>query len=334
MNKIFFVSTENTCNNNCIGCADKSRIKIKKTKNGRPTIEIFQDLKKGAKKGFKNIHFTGGEITIQDNFFEIISKAVQLYEKVYITSNGRMFSNKEFAKKTIKQGVTDINITLAGQNSEIHEKWTQVPKSFMQTIKGIQNLRKYTKNITLNILIWKENYQKLSNILKIAKKLKIKKIDLFNLVPLGNAKKIYKKIKVDVSNLIKIENQIIPFQKYFNSIEIEDFPKCIFSKKFEAMENIHIFDTSGKIFLNKKNEIINYSVFAAREMNIPILNNFSVQDNIKELQEKIQNYRIKINACLTCPRKDNCEGIFSYYIKLKGKNKVEKELENLKKINN
>lgn len=330
MKKIFFVSTENGCNNNCIGCADNN---LNKPKKGRDMNKIFKDLELGAEKGYKNLHLAGGEVTIQDNIFDILQKANELYDEIYITSNGRIFSYRSFAKKIVDSGVTQFNITLCGPNQKIHEAWTRTPGSFKQTIKGIKNLRSLTNNICVNYLIWRKSLYKVKNTLLLLKKLGIKHIDFFNLAPLGRGKTYYNQLYAPLKDLLKLEKQVSLFDS-FSDIEIEDFPLCVFSDVFMNKSNIHVFDTSGRIYKDEKGNIETYSLFAAKEFNFCINSNLTVQKDIKKMENKFKTYKIKIKECNNCLKKDSCGGIFSDYIKLVGECQIKKEITHLREKQN
>ncbi len=326
MKKIFFVSTENGCNNNCLGCADNN---LNKPKNGRDISGIFRDLELGAEKGYKNLHLAGGEVTIQDNIFQILKKAKELYDEVYITSNGRMFSYPSFTKKMVDAGITHFNITLCGPNKDIHESWTRTPGSFRQTIQGIGNLRSFTKKVGINYLVWKKSFDKVKETMELLEKMAIRDIDLFNLVPLGRARRNYYKLFVPLEKLLVLEDQLSLFKSFLN-IEIEDFPLCIFSQDFMDRGDVHIFDTSGKIYKDKEGNIENYSLFAAREFNFCVNSNLTFQRQSESAENKFKRYRIKIKSCEGCPRIRLCEGIFCDYIKLVGASQIEKEINSLR----
>jgi MoaA/NifB/PqqE/SkfB family radical SAM enzyme len=311
MKKIFFVSTENGCNNSCIGCADNNS---GKSKNGRATKDILSDLEQGAKNGYKNLHITGGEFTIQNNVFDILGKARKLYDEIYITSNGRMFSYFPFAKKMVASGITQFNITLCGLDKN-HDKWTQVKGSYNETIKGIKNLLSLKANVCVNYLLWKGAFNDFDKAMLMLQQIGVNHVDIFNLVPLGKAKKSYNQLIVELNELINVEKILEKFN--FDDVEIEDFPLCIFSESFRNMKNVHIFDTSGKVFLDDKGGIANFSVFAAREFGLCLNSNLTVEKDINKAKEKFNDYRLKIKACDGCKLLNKCNGVFADYTKIR-----------------
>ena len=58
------------------------------------------------------------------------------FQKVSITTNGRMFSYPKFADLMLKAGLTGVSVSLHGPTAEIHESLTMVPGSFEQACRN------------------------------------------------------------------------------------------------------------------------------------------------------------------------------------------------------
>lgn len=335
MKKILFVSTENSCNNFCIGCGIPP-FQIR-NRNGRPTQEVIQDMEEGKKAGYKIIHLTGGELTIQDNVFELLSYARKLFDKVYFTSNGRMLAYTPFVKKLVSLNLDCYSISLHGPTPEIHQAWTRTPGSFEQTVKGIQNLVKYTDKVCVNTVVWRENYNKLDQMANFILKLGVRKFNPLNLVPTGRAKKIYPVLMIDLLRLKDLDKQFIDKISFFSDIDIEDFPRCIFSNElFRHQDIVHIFDTSGCFYLDKKGNITTYGIFATRDAGFPVHSNLAVKKQLPEIIEHFQKYKykIKLPVCQKCKHLKYCSGVLGEYIKVRGFDNVNKEVAYLRQIHN
>jgi hypothetical protein len=71
-----------------------------KCKGNRTFDEIKANLI-DSKNRCEGVVLTGGEVTIRNDFLEIVAYAKKLgYESIQIQSNGRMFSSMEFCKST------------------------------------------------------------------------------------------------------------------------------------------------------------------------------------------------------------------------------------------
>ena len=87
------------CVNKCIFCSSAGS--IKKFKNHILNLEeIIKILKEKRKKGFKSVNFTGGEPTLHPQFVNLVKKAKELGYRIYVGTNGKMFENKDFCRKS------------------------------------------------------------------------------------------------------------------------------------------------------------------------------------------------------------------------------------------
>jgi MoaA/NifB/PqqE/SkfB family radical SAM enzyme len=162
------------CNNDCLFCELKNRKEIS-----------FSQVKKKI-SGFnhkkdKRIIFTGTEPTLRKDLFDLLKSAkAKKINIIQLTTNGRLLADKEFAKRIISSGANYFKISLHGDDAQLHDRIVQRKGSFRQTIKGIENLIELNQrdNIVLSVVLLNLNYRHLPEILKIAKRFKIKKVQL------------------------------------------------------------------------------------------------------------------------------------------------------------
>ena len=168
------VYLEGKCNNNCLFCR-VPRTRQSSLGEVKQQIECF-DLAKD-----KRIVFTGSELTIRQDALVLLGIAKETKaEIVQLNTNGRMFSNAEFAGKVLSSGANYFKISIHGHNAALHDRITQARGSFNQTIRGIKNLIRLGQrdNIVLSIVVNRLNYKYLGRVLRLAKRFKIKKIQL------------------------------------------------------------------------------------------------------------------------------------------------------------
>ena len=79
------------CNNNCIGCS------ISAGENGFviPTEKVKEELLKVKEAGFGSVELIGGEVTIQENFLDLLQFTSSLFSEVALVTNGRMLSYED-----------------------------------------------------------------------------------------------------------------------------------------------------------------------------------------------------------------------------------------------
>lgn len=186
------------CNNNCIFCVQANNKPIK----NRNLKDIKKDLS-DSRIRCQGVVFTGGEVTIRGDFFELVSFAKSLkYQTIQIQSNGRRFSSLSFAKKAIKAGATEFAISLHGFSANQHDSLTNAAGSFEQTCKGIQNLKKLKALVLTNTVINKNNYRSLPKIAKLLVKLDVDQFQLAFIHPMGNAWKNYHRMVPKISKVM------------------------------------------------------------------------------------------------------------------------------------
>lgn len=171
------------CNNNCRFCAQAHCRKM----GNKKTEKIKEDLKE-SKERCSEVVFTGGEVTIRKDVFEIVNFAKQLgYRTIQIQTNGRMCSDMAFLKKLIKAGANEFSPALHGHIPQLHDYLTRAEKSFSQTVKGIMNLRQLNQRVITNTVVVKSNYRHLPQIADLLVKLEVKQFQFAFVHPVGNA---------------------------------------------------------------------------------------------------------------------------------------------------
>jgi MoaA/NifB/PqqE/SkfB family radical SAM enzyme len=199
------------CNNNCMHCIRGG----KDRKINFSTEEVINILDEAKKRGVMKIILQGGEPTIRKDFFELINEVKKRDFYLQIQSNGRMFSNKEFALESSKY-IDEVCISVHNLN-EKHDSFTR-SESFKQTINGIKNIK--TK-IKILVIITKYNVNDLKEIIDYINELPIDFIQIGLVNPEGNALK---------NNLMPSLDKV---KRSISELEIkkdyafQDLPKCI-----------------------------------------------------------------------------------------------------------
>jgi MoaA/NifB/PqqE/SkfB family radical SAM enzyme len=284
--------TGHLCNNNCIFCSDKFF-----RKEGNPTLE---ELKKIM---IENPHcdelVLQGETTIRKDIFELLTFVkTRNLKRVQLLSNGRMLSNYEFCKKIVSLNtITDFLINTPAHKQETHEKITQVPGSFKQTKKAIQNLKKLKQYVTAYCAIIKQNYIYLPEIASYYLKLDVDEVQMVFVHPLGNASteffNVTPKISLIEPHLIK-SLDILSKEKI--KIAMNGIPLCIMGK---YSDKIIPFNKAISFYAKKVND--KESMKFIDESNITI--------DLKE------NIKTKFPQCKQCIKNNSCEGVWNRYAK-------------------
>ncbi|MFH0875073.1 MAG: radical SAM protein [archaeon] len=229
------------CNNNCIFCISKPDSLNEELSLDDAKINLLN----GFNDGCREVHFTGSEPTIRSDFLKIISLAKQIgFEKIKITTNGRMFSYPSFCKRSVASGLTGIIFSLHGHISSLHDSLTCTKGSFNELISGIKNIKKYNLVMETNTTIVKQNLNYLSDIADLLVSFNLNSSELIYVHPQGNAYINYNKIVPSLSELdvplqkaiqIGAKNNKLILSRYVPYCHLGKFVKYA-SENYEPLE--------------------------------------------------------------------------------------------------
>lgn len=283
------------CNNNCLFCSNQYlKQRAKKLEIGNIDSERIKSMLPSNKdKKIDTLVFVGGEPTITKDFFKIIKLAKNKgYRRISIMSNGRMLSNINFCRRLLNEGITDIGISVHGQNAGVQDSITRSHGSFKQTVWGMKNLAILDKRFMTNTVINKKNYKFLPEIVKFLSQFNPYLILLTFPNPRGNAEKYFKNIMPKYSEVLPCVIEAIQIGRNLNqNIRTSDIPFCFMEGYTDYMQ---------ELFFRKERRIISH-VFR----NI-VYKTLSGRD------------KRKTRYCRTCRYSKICEGVWSNYLKIIG----------------
>jgi anaerobic magnesium-protoporphyrin IX monomethyl ester cyclase len=141
------------CNNNCSCCAFLGEKRAHKSRR-----EIA-DVITSARISGTRLVLTGGEPLLSKDFWNVLSQiATAGVKEVELVTNGRAISYERIADRLMAVGVTHYLILMYGDTAEIHDAATGVSGSFIQTLKGIKNLRERGALVAVHLVISGANH--------------------------------------------------------------------------------------------------------------------------------------------------------------------------------
>ncbi len=183
------------CSNNCIFCVQADN----RLAGNRSFDEIRQDLMR-SKDRCDGVVLTGGEVTIRKDFLELLKLAKGLgYKAIQVQSNGRKFSSLDFCKEAIDAGATEFSLSLHGYCPQQHDHLTMAKGSFMQTARGIKNLKSLGAYVMTNSVVVKSNYTTLPMLAQLLVKLNVDQFQLAFVHAIGNARKNFDEVVPSIS---------------------------------------------------------------------------------------------------------------------------------------
>lgn len=285
------------CQQDCIFCST-AYLHDNKAKT---TKELFSAIRKGRKNGYQNIEFSGGEVTIRNDIFELIKFAKDSgYGEVGVVSNGMRFCDYDFCNKIIDSGLTYALISIHGHNKVSQEKISRTVGSFSKTVAGIKNLVKLGLPVAASTAINKLNCLKLGELGIFLKDLGIDHWMISDLIPDGYAIENYKSISVPYSDISLQFNRLDDVFNKFKRVQFWYFPVCVFPEHFHDNPKILIVDSQLR-----KSKI--------RQTGYKPLNVRLSKRNNKFYDVK----RIFLDGiCGNCRFNGGCGGVFKEYLKI------------------
>ncbi|MEK6823966.1 MAG: radical SAM protein [Nanoarchaeota archaeon] len=161
-NVVWLALTYN-CNNKCSWCYSSSNTlkekKILEKNKIIPILDLLDNL------NIKRTILIGGEPTIYPYLDEVLFEHKKRGIKTGLVTNGRILSNKEFSRSLLEKEVSYLTVSIEGYDSKSHDKITNIPGSYLESINGIKIANEIGIKVSSNTVISKENCNDLEKIL-------------------------------------------------------------------------------------------------------------------------------------------------------------------------
>ncbi|HEY7290136.1 MAG TPA: radical SAM protein [Vicinamibacterales bacterium] len=139
------------CNERCIHCY------LDHDDHGEMTTdEVKGILEQLAAAGTLFLTFSGGELLLRRDFFELLEHARRLRFDVKIKTNAVLLKEPE-AARIRALGVRQIQVSVYSHRPEVHDAITKVPGSLARTINAIRFLRAQGLNVIVANVLMRQN---------------------------------------------------------------------------------------------------------------------------------------------------------------------------------
>lgn len=276
------------CNQNCRFCS----VGHKRKELNKSADDIKKDILYAKKLGIEVLGFGGGEPTIRKDIFEVVKFAKeQGFSTIRIQTNGLMFGYEWFAKKMIESGANYFKFSMSGHTAELHDYMSRVQGSFDSAIRGIKNLKELGQSVEVNIIITKQNYKLLPQIVNFYIEMGVSKFCFIYLTIVGNAKDNYKEVIPQMKEVIPYLTEVL---ELIDDLELDkalcfNIPVCMMEKY--------------------KEQLIEFSGFNALIAN---------PERIEDIDEERFLGKSKGPGCKKCKYKKKCFGIWNHYTDIFG----------------
>lgn len=153
------------CNERCIHCyldhEDYGELDTREVKN------ILTQL---ADAGALMLTFSGGEIFLRKDLFEIVEFARNLHFDITLKSNALMITEAR-AIRLRKLGVRQVQVSMYSADPTVHDEITKVRGSFARSLQAIRFLKAQELGVKIACPLMKQNVSGLNQVRKLADEL-------------------------------------------------------------------------------------------------------------------------------------------------------------------
>jgi MoaA/NifB/PqqE/SkfB family radical SAM enzyme len=267
------------CNNHCTFCAVGTRTQV----HGNPERQR-EWLALYRSRGVTLVDFDGGEPTLDPELLPLIRHARALgYERINVTTNGRLCFYESFARKLVRSGVTSLLFSVHGPDARTHAQQVGVAEAFEQTIGGIRNCVRHAPagvELGMNITLTKGNYETLPAVAELALSLGLPWLNVQFLTPFGRATRW---VAPDTHDAARVTMRVIDAFGDRMKFQVVNLPFCFMPGYERYVAGDYAKLERHMIFVN--NETVNLARYLAER-------------------------RVHKEQCGACPRRIWCGGFY------------------------
>ena len=153
------------CNERCVHCY------LDHDDHGEMTLpEIKNLLDQLADAGVFFLTFSGGEVLMRMDFFDILRYARRLQFCVKIKTNGFMIREKE-ADLMRELGVQEVRISIYSHRAEVHDAITKLPGSLRRSLAAIRLLKSRGLTVAIANVLMRHNLRDYIGVKRLAEEL-------------------------------------------------------------------------------------------------------------------------------------------------------------------
>jgi len=131
---------------------------------------------------------TGGDPAKREDIFDLISHGSELGLRMATIPAATEKLTPELIKKLKSAGLSQIALSLDGQNAEVHDTFRGVQGAFELTMKGAEYIRQEGIPLQINTTFSEYNFDYFDEIAELVKSLGVVFWEVFFLVPMGRGK--------------------------------------------------------------------------------------------------------------------------------------------------
>ncbi len=192
------ITVTHRCNYRCIFCHHEGEIEKNASKELKPVH--YKLIAKALNiLNIRYIKITGGEPLIREDIQDILHylKTYGNPKEISIVTNGYYLAEKI---GYIRHYVDRVNVSI---HSLIEEKYAKITgvNGLRRVLQGVSKCISLGLHVKVNIVVLKENYNEIPNMLDYLHELGVREVNLIELIPLGLSREQYRRLHVKLEPL-------------------------------------------------------------------------------------------------------------------------------------
>lgn len=167
------IETTSKCNERCIHCYIPMPLRKTPTVADLSLDEIKNILSQAKDIGTLSVTFSGGELLLRQDLFEILQHARECDMIISLFSNVTLLT-KQMVEKLKELNVASVQVSLYSLDSDVHDSITRIKGSCEKTKRGIDMLSEAGIRVVINCPVIKTNKDSVFDVQAFAKVRNIK----------------------------------------------------------------------------------------------------------------------------------------------------------------
>lgn len=231
------LTLEFRCNLKCVHCMIEGTMDYLQPQTGDVFDGVLQE--QAQNRRWKGIILTGSEITLHKELIPMVRRAKAAgFEHVRIQTHGMHLGQTSFTDSLLEAGVDEYFVSVAGSDSESHDRITEVEGAFEKMMKGLSYLDQFDHvSIITNTVVTKLSYALLPDLVESLSHLRqLKQMEFWNYWPMT---------EMDDKDLIPRAADALPYLDKASrvaitqgrAVEIKNFPECLLGDLSHLLDN-------------------------------------------------------------------------------------------------
>lgn len=213
------------CNNRCTICMLSE---VQEPVAGLSFERFQEELAIVVQEGrYRNLILSGGEVTTFRHLGRYARFAASLgwFEKIQIQTNGRRLADERYVEHLVDCGVNEFFVSVQGLE-ETNDAITRVPGSFLQTIKGIDNLAGHDVRVITNSVLTTQTLPEMPALVDFLLAQPVHEVQVWNFFPMErtDSRNRVVSLKYFSTLLPRLAESAVRAEK---PLVLKSFPECL-----------------------------------------------------------------------------------------------------------